>query len=306
MSAAQRMDRRALFASGAAAALLAATGVSAGSLPRRGGRLRLALSGARRDDAFDPQLLTVLDQREGGGLFLQIAMAGVVFETLTEIASDGTLRGELATGWRSNAASTIWDFDLRANVSFHNGKDFSAEDVAGLTSVTRRVPALRNVSNIQALAPDRVRFELLRPEPQLPFLLSDPGLSILPATGRQAAIEQGIGTGPYVIRKFDPGRHLIAERLERHHKDGRAAWFDSVEMVGISAGAVRAEALREQLVDAADLATTADLEHTDGLVCLPDGRAMTCAVDQRIALPAQLGATWPLDDLRAPQRWWIA
>ena len=39
-----RLDRRALFASGAAAALLAATGVSAS--PKRGGRLRAALSRA--------------------------------------------------------------------------------------------------------------------------------------------------------------------------------------------------------------------------------------------------------------------
>ena len=42
------LDRRALFSSGAAAALLAAAGVSAGPLPQRGGKLRLALSGAAR------------------------------------------------------------------------------------------------------------------------------------------------------------------------------------------------------------------------------------------------------------------
>ncbi|MBT3467245.1 MAG: peptide ABC transporter substrate-binding protein, partial [Rhodobacteraceae bacterium] len=41
-----RIDRRVLFTSGAAAALLAATGVSAQTTPHRGGRLRAALSGA--------------------------------------------------------------------------------------------------------------------------------------------------------------------------------------------------------------------------------------------------------------------
>ena len=45
-----RIDRRLLFTSGAAAALLAATGVSAQAAPRRGGRLRAALSGASRAD----------------------------------------------------------------------------------------------------------------------------------------------------------------------------------------------------------------------------------------------------------------
>ena len=39
----RRMDRRALFTSGAAAALLAASGLPALATPRRGGRLRLAV-----------------------------------------------------------------------------------------------------------------------------------------------------------------------------------------------------------------------------------------------------------------------
>ena len=55
------MDRRALFASGAAAALLAATGVSAASMPKAGGRLRMALSGAARSDTWG----------QGDGLFMR-------------------------------------------------------------------------------------------------------------------------------------------------------------------------------------------------------------------------------------------
>ncbi len=73
----QRLDRRALFASGAAAALLAARGLSAGVLPKRGGKLRLALSGAARSD----------DWTRGDGLFMQVAKLGLVYETLTEIAA---------------------------------------------------------------------------------------------------------------------------------------------------------------------------------------------------------------------------
>ena len=64
-----RMDRRALFASGAAAALLAATGASLADTPKKGGTLRLAVP---RDDSLE-----------------QVAR-GAVFDTLTEIAPDGT------------------------------------------------------------------------------------------------------------------------------------------------------------------------------------------------------------------------
>ena len=85
------MDRRALFARAAAAALLAATGVSPRRARNAGGRLRMALSGAARSDTWV----------QGDGLFMQVARQGLVFDTLTEVAADGTLRGELATGWQA-------------------------------------------------------------------------------------------------------------------------------------------------------------------------------------------------------------
>ena len=84
-----RLDRRALFASGAAAALLAATGVSAS--PKRGGRLRAALSRALFDQATNATL----------------------YENLTEISADGTVRGELATAWASENDARVWRFNLR-------------------------------------------------------------------------------------------------------------------------------------------------------------------------------------------------
>ena len=99
-----RIDRRALFASGAAAALLAATGVSA--MPKRGGVLRAALSGAARDQVWGPN----------GGLMIQAARSAVL-EGLTEIAADGTLRGVLAERWDSREDGRIWTFQLRSENS---------------------------------------------------------------------------------------------------------------------------------------------------------------------------------------------
>lgn len=64
-----RIDRRALFTSGAAAALLAATGAALADAPRSGGILRLAVP---RD----------------GDLMDHVAR-GAVFDTLTEIGPDG-------------------------------------------------------------------------------------------------------------------------------------------------------------------------------------------------------------------------
>jgi len=302
MSRQQRMDRRALFASGAAAALLAATGVSAASLPERGGQLRMALSGGQRSDLFDPRLLA----GRSPGLFLQIAMVGTLFETLTEIAADGTLRGELATAWRASEGFTRWEFDLREDARFHDGRAFGSEDVLKLASNDGKLPGSDGRITIVPMGAYRVAFVLDRPDPALPFKLADPQLCILPRDGTAHARENGIGTGPYKLRKYDAGRHLIAERVAQHPKDGRAAWFDRIELVGIEAEPIRAEALREDMVDVADLSDAGLIAAKRGLICLPNAGDMTCAIGGAVALPPQTGTRWALDNLRAPQRWWAA
>jgi peptide/nickel transport system substrate-binding protein len=271
------LDRRALFASGAAAALLAATGVSAGPLPQRGGRLRLALSGAERGD----------DWLRGQGLFMQIARLGLVFETLTEVAADGTLRPELATGWTRSEDARVWTFDLRQDVFFHDGAAFSAADV---------IHSLEGIGNVRAVGANRIEVTLADPDPALPFLLSDPAHIIRPSHAPDA----GIGTGLYAVRHFAPGQQLLAQRAVRHWKDGQAGWFDTVELVSIPSDQVRAQAVAEYLVDGADVADAASLQGFDD-VAVWDGQA----VSRSVAMPMALGRGL-FDDLRAPQRWWGA
>lgn len=291
------MDRRALFASGAAAALLAASGVSAGATPARGGRLRAALSGATREDSFDG--------RDGMGLFMQVAAVGCVFDTLTEVAANGTLRGELATDWHGGTDARIWTFRLRADASFHDGQEFAAGDAVASLNL-HRDSLLDDVDDILALDAHHLQVTLQAGDPDFPYRLTDPRLIMYPAEGQETAMHTGIGTGLYRVRQFQPGRTLRAERVATHYKDGTCGWFDEVELVALSSDAVRAEALREHYVDAADLIHTADLEDLTGLTILPEEHFMTSVADARIALPAQTGTRWPLDNLRAPERWWMA
>ena len=271
------LDRRALFASGAAAALLAAAGVSAGPLPQRGGKLRLALSGAARSD----------DWVSGDGLFMQVARLGLVYETLTEIAADGTLRGELATGWRSANDARVWIFDLRQGVVFHDGAPFTAADV---------VHSLSALGDIVALRGGRVEITLHRPDPALPFTLSGVAYIIRPAH----APDRGIGTGLYHVGHFASGQQLLAERVAQHWKDGQAGWFDRIELVSVPSDSVRVQAVAEYLVEGADVMDSNALAGFDD-IAVWDGHAVSRAV----AMPLTLGRG-AFDDLRAPQRWWGA
>ena len=134
------------------------------------------------------------------------------------------------------------------------------------------------------------------PNPNLPYLLAHPDYEI-----RSSA---GAGSGLYVMQKLDAGRHFIATRVPNHWKD-RVGWFDSIEYVQFSADDIRAEALRDGLVDVADI--TALDAHADprDFQTLPNGMSTTHIAATSIAVPHVVGKTWPLDNLRMAERWWM-
>jgi peptide/nickel transport system substrate-binding protein len=51
------------------------------------------------------------------------------FESLIEIGDDLSSQPALAESWDANADGTVWTFKLRKGVKFHNGNDFTADDV---------------------------------------------------------------------------------------------------------------------------------------------------------------------------------
>ncbi|MFC6582407.1 ABC transporter substrate-binding protein [Sulfitobacter aestuariivivens] len=275
------MDRRALFASAAAATLLAATGVSAAGFPKSGGRLRMALSGADRSDTWGC----------GDGLFMQVARQGLVFDTLTEISADGTLRGELATSWTPSEDARVWHFDLRRDATFHDGTLFTAADVVASAAGFAE-------GSVQAIGSHQVMFTLHTPDAALPMRLADPAFYISAAH----AMGSGIGTGLYRVKHFAPGQQVLTKRVVDHYKGETAGWFDEVELVSIPAASVRAQALAEGLIDAADLKS---VENTDVIPTLYRHDTDT-AFSTDLALPKQVGTARPLDNLRAAERWWFA
>ncbi|MCH9833722.1 MAG: peptide ABC transporter substrate-binding protein [Alphaproteobacteria bacterium] len=256
-----RLDRRALFASGAAAALLAATGVSAS--PKRGGRLRAALSRALFDQATNATL----------------------YENLTEIGADGTVRGELATAWASENDARVWRFNLRKDVFFHDGTRFDTSQV--------RLPFA-----LKKLGSHTLQVTLDAPNPNLPYLLAHPGFEL--------STDDGIGTGMYQVQKLEAGRHFIGVRVADHWKALRAGWFDSVEFVQFSDSSIRAEALRDGMVDVADISQLDGYTDYCDYLPLPDGQTVTFILSQAVSLPSNVGKAWPLDNLRMAERWWIA
>ncbi|MEM6659821.1 MAG: ABC transporter substrate-binding protein [Pseudomonadota bacterium] len=271
-----RIDRRALFASGAAAALLAATGSSLADTPKPGGALRLAVP---RDDS------------------LERVARGAVFDTLAEIAPDGTLRPELATGWQTDADARSWTFDLRHDVRFHDGNALDLRDV---------ITVLNRVGRAEPVAPNRVLVQLSESNPGLPFLLADSRFVVTRSTETVTPLNAANGTGCYKVDRAEDDRHFLARKVTDHYKAGAAGWADTVEIIVIPDARVRAEALRDGYVDIAALPDRSDLQGQRGLRYHPDEADMALAVAAHVGMPRHVGGGGALDDGRIAERWWLA
>jgi peptide/nickel transport system substrate-binding protein len=263
----QTTDRRKLLTTGLAAGLLAASGLALGSAPRVGGRLRAALPGAGASDSWDA--------RQGFGLFMQAAGQGAVFDCLTEVAADGSLRGELATSWEASRDARKWVFDLRRGVRFHNGAALTAGSVVESIHLHLQAgakgaawPVVSNIDSVRALGPHQVQFTLHLGNADFPYLLSDRHLIIYPEGQVSEAMRDGIGTGLYRAARFEPGQRFVGWRVGEHYKDGSAGWFDQVEFLAAKDAADRLALLTSGGVEALgqlDPAHAAVVQQTAGL-----------------------------------------
>lgn len=279
-----RIDRRALFTSGAAAALLAAAGGSVHASPKAGGVLRLAVP------------------RDGG--MLEQAARGAIYDTLTEIAPDGLLRGELATGWHSTDDARTWTFNLREGVAFHDGSPLTADDAAasllvqGITGAEMRA--------VTALDGHQLLVELAQPNPHLPYLLASADQMIVPGGDLPLPLSDAVGTGCYKVERAQEDRHFRASKVADHYKAGTAGWADVVEIIVIPDAAVRAEALRDGYVDVAALPEPRGLLRRGEFLYHPSSSDMALAARHTVGIPRKVGQRAPLDDGRIAERWWIA
>ncbi|MHC8508358.1 MAG: ABC transporter substrate-binding protein [Rhodospirillales bacterium] len=244
-----KLNRREALAAGAAAgaaASIAAAG-PAEAAPKKGGHLRVGLSGGNTVDSMDGATHT--------DIFMQMTASGTVFDCLTEIAPDGSLRGELADSWEASKDAKTWTFKLKKGVTFHNGKDFGADDmIESLQHHTKpdsksaAKPIVEPIVAMKKMDKHTVRLTLKESNADLPYLMSDYHILMYPAGMLSDAIAKGIGSGAYTNERFEPGVAFKGSKNPNDHRSDRG-WFDSVEYININDPAARSNALVTKEVD---------------------------------------------------------
>ncbi|WP_377509905.1 ABC transporter substrate-binding protein [Octadecabacter sp. R77987] len=286
------MNRRGLLKTGVAAGVLAATGMPLRAQMTRGGKLTAGLSGANTSDSWDA--------RTHSDIFMIACCQGAVFDSLTEVAADGSLVGELAESWEASADAKTWTFNLRQGVTFHNGKSFGADDVieslqmhVGEESKSAAKPIVEAVAEMNKITDHQVQFVLASGNADFPYLMSDYHIMMYPAGMIEEAIANGIGTGLYQVQSFDPGVRMTATRYPDHYKGDSAGFFDEIEYIAINDNTARMNALMTGQVDAIN---RIDFKTEALLNANPNVRIQEVTGNQHYTFPMLTG-TAPFNDV---------
>ncbi len=240
------LGRRDVLVGGAALGLGAALPLAAQAqgAPKKGGTLRMGMSGGSASDNLDPW--TYQDR-------IMMGTSLMLWNQLVEIADNGDAIGELATSWETKPGAKEWIFNLRKDITFTSGKTFDADDVIysiGLHMGETKSPAkvlLQDVSEIKKLSPTQVQFTLKNGNAEFPYILTDYHVMVVPKGFTNWSKPDG--TGAFTLESFQPGiRSLFKRKPGAYWKPGRGN-FDAVELRYLLDNVARTQALLTGQVD---------------------------------------------------------
>lgn len=197
-----------------------------------------------------------------------------IFDTLLKSGNDLQIEPSLATEWKA-LDDTTWEFTLRKGVKFHDGSDFTAEDVKfsieRIPNVTGPNPTtiyVRRVAEVEVVDDYTIRVKTNGPAPTLPndfvrlFVVShqaaaDYSTQETSAEGFNSG-KATIGTGPYKFVSWAPTQDLVLEKFDGYW--GGAQPWDKVVRKEIPNDAARVAQLRAGQVDIISKVPATDID----------------------------------------------
>ena len=226
------------------------------TLIKRGGTFRLGITGGGSTDFIDGQHIVAKTD---------IARLVTGWESLARfnqqyhIIMDGLAQEIVAQ------KANRWVIRLRKGIEFHNGKTVTADDVmysfrrtltkslglfgyGGLSSINPR--------GMKKLDKYTVRLNLIRPDANLIDTLAQYFQGVVPVGYPMTALASKtssplryIGTGPYKVQSFTPGRQSVHVKNPNYWRSGQP-YFDKVVIIDFPDPAARVNALLSGQVDA--------------------------------------------------------
>ncbi len=189
------------------------------------------------------------------------SITGLMFEGLTTVDGVTTeVEPSLAESWEVAEDKKTWTFHLRQDVKWFDGEPLTADDVVFTFNrliYNEDIPtSARDILNIEGefFKVEKVDDHTVRittPKPFAPFLRSI-GTEIMPKHVLEKSVEEGrfnstwgidtppsdiIGTGPFKLKEFKPGQHVILERNPNYWKKdatgNRLPYLDQIVILSV-------------------------------------------------------------------------
>ncbi|MGH7057344.1 MAG: ABC transporter substrate-binding protein, partial [Acetobacteraceae bacterium] len=261
---------------------------------------------------------------------VQLSFLVNLYEPLMNFNKHMKLSPVLATSWKMTSP-TSWVIQLRPNVKFSDGSPFSADDVVfSAKRIESKSSQLQNVlatvSNVKKLGPLTVEFDTKRPDPILPFEMTNFYIMskawsekhavavpvVLNGTNKNYATLHAMGTGPFELVSREPDR-LTVLKANPNWWGKRTSDVDKIEFYVIANDATRVAALLSGQVDMIYDTPPQDarrIGHTPGfhLITTPEFRTIFLGMDQSRPqlLESNIKGKNPFKDVRVRRAFLLA
>jgi peptide/nickel transport system substrate-binding protein len=234
---------------------------------------------------------------------LQLSFTGSVYEPLIGRGKDMSLKGLLATKW-TQTSPTVWRFELRRGVKFHDGTPFDADDVVfsfkraagdgsdmkGVTSPIKQVRKVdANTVDIETSAPFPILPDTLTTLAMMSHKWCEDNKAEKPVDRRKGventASFKANGTGPYRLKERQPSTRTVLVR-NFNYWDKVEGNVDEVVFTPIGNDATRVAALLSGEIDVMEPVPLQDVERVKGsgkftVLQGPELRTIFLGMDQK-------------------------
>src|SRR6266568_2234273 len=235
-----------LAACGSSSPAPAGSSSATSSARRRGGALKVGLTGGSGSDTLDPHK---------GLTYLDTARAQALYQPLLQLNTKAQTEFVLAEEISPHGSTSEWVIRLRPGVTFHDGKPLTAADViftlkriltGKLTGSTPLGPV--DLKGLKALDKHTVLVPMTSPYGSFLDQLSYWYYLYVVPVGFNP--KQPVGTGPFKYQSFTPGRQSVFVRNENYWRSG-LPYVDTLTVIDFSDSASLQNALTTGVIHGA-------------------------------------------------------
>ena len=200
--------------------------------------------------------------------FISYPVFHQLYDPLIRYDNEANIEPRLATSWKIEPDGTSVTFNLRQGVLFHNGREFTADDVVSAMDLAQSDTyghnmhgKVENVDKARKIDTYTVAIDFKSPTPNIMDIMND--LLIMAPEMYETYNEEGIGTGPFKLKEHIPGDHLTFVRNENYWEEG-VPYLDEVTFKPYADLEALVTALETGIVDGAVAVPPKDLVRLKG------------------------------------------